>query len=75
MIFSASDAATPEAQLESAQANSRRMRARAAEVLDAEQLRVFDEMQEELMISLHEPGSQERRVCDELFFTTATIVN
>jgi hypothetical protein len=52
MVFSASDAPSPEAQLESARANSRRMRDRAAEVLNAEQLRAFDEMQEELMISM-----------------------
>ena len=52
MVFSASDAATAEAQMESARANSRRLRDRAAEVLNAEQLRVFDEMQDELMITL-----------------------
>jgi len=75
VIFSASDAATPEAQLESAQANSRRMRARAAEVLDTEQLRVFDEMQEELMISLMNQVRRKEEFATNSSFTTATIVN
>jgi len=52
VIFSASDAPTAEAQIASAQANSRRMHDRAAEVLNTHQLRVFDQMQEELMISM-----------------------
>jgi hypothetical protein len=79
MIFSASDAATLEAQLESAQANSRRMRTRAAEVLDAEQLRVFDEMQEEIMISLQLSLQNQLRSKEEFAtntsFATATTVN
>jgi hypothetical protein len=75
VIFSASDAATPEAQLESAQANSRRMRARAAEVLDTEQLRVFDEMQEELMISMMNQVRRKEEFATNSSFTTATIVN
>jgi hypothetical protein len=75
VIFSASDAATPEAQLESAQANSRRMRARAAEVLDTEQLRVFDEMQEELMISMQNQIRRKEEFATNSSFTTATIVN
>jgi len=75
VIFSASDAATPEAQLESAQANSQRMRARAAEVLDAEQLRVFDEMQEELMISLQNQLRRKEEFATNSSFNSATIVN
>jgi hypothetical protein len=75
VIFSASDAATPEAQLESAQANSRRMRERAAEVLDSEQLRVFDEMQEELMISMMNQVRRKEEFATNSSFTTATIVN
>jgi hypothetical protein len=75
VIFSASDAATPEAQLESAQANSRRMRARAAEVLDAEQLRVFDEMQDELMISLQNQIRRKEEFATNTSFATATTVN
>jgi hypothetical protein len=75
VIFSASDAATPEAQLESAQANSRRMRARAAEVLDTEQLRVFDEMQDELMISLQNQLRRKEEFATNTSFATATTVN
>ena len=75
VIFSASDAATPEAQIESAQANSRRMRARAAEVLDAEQLRVFDEMQDELMISLQNQVRRKEEFATNTSFATATTVN
>jgi len=75
MIFSASDAATFEAQLESAQANSRRMRERAAEVLDAAQLRVFDEMQDELMISMQNQLRRKEEFATNSSFTTATIVN
>ena len=75
VVFSASDAATPEAQLESAQANSRRMRARAAEVLDTEQLRVFDEMQEELLISMMNQVRRKVEFTTNSSFTTATIVN
>jgi len=75
VIFSASDAATPEAQIESAQANSRRMRARAAEVLDAEQLRVFDEMQDELMISMRNQLRRKEEFATSTSFATATVVN
>jgi hypothetical protein len=75
MIFSASDAATLEAQLESAQANSRRMRGRAAEVLDAEQLRVFDGMQDELMISLQNQLRRKEDFATNSSFATATVVN
>jgi len=75
VIFSASDAATPEAQIESAQANSRRMRARAAEVLDAEQLRVFDQMQDELMISLQNQVRRKEEFATNTSFATATTVN
>lgn len=75
VVFSASDASTPAAQLESAQANSRRMRERAAEVLTSEQLRVFDEMQEELLISLRQQVRQKEEYAAESSFATATIVN
>lgn len=67
VIFSASDAPTAEAQIASAQANSRRMHDRAAEVLNTEQLRVFDEMQEELMISMR---NQARRKADSASTTS-----
>lgn len=75
VVFSASDAATPEAQIESAQANSRRMRARAAEVLDAEQLRVFDDMQDELMISMRNQVRRKEEFATNTSFSTATVVN
>lgn len=75
MIFSASDAATLEAQLESAQVNSRSMRARTAEVLDAEQLRVFDGMQEELMISMQNQLRRKEESATNTSFATATVVN
>ena len=52
LVFSESDASTPQAQLESARTNSQRLHARAAEVLSAEQLRVFDDMQNELLVSM-----------------------
>ena len=75
VVFSASDAATAEAQLESAQANSRRMRERAAEVLTAEQLRVFNEMQDELLISLQQQVRQKEDLTSSSSFATATIEN
>ena len=75
VIFSSSDAATPEAQLESAQANSRRMHARAAEVLNGEQLRVFDEMQDELMISMRNQLRKKEELATNTSFATATVVN
>jgi len=52
VVFTANDASTPQARFESARANSVRMHERAAEVLNAEQLRVFDDMQDELLISM-----------------------
>jgi hypothetical protein len=52
MVFSASDASTPQAQFESARVNSARLHERASEVLSAEQLRVFDDMQDELLVSM-----------------------
>jgi hypothetical protein len=75
VVFSASDASTPEAQMESAQASSRRMRERAAEVLTPEQLRVFDEMQDELLISLRQQIRQKQEYAVESSYATATIVN
>jgi len=75
VIFSASDASTAEAQFESAQANSRRMRERAAEVLTGEQLRVFNEMQDELLISLKHQVRQKEEFTSNSSVTTATIVN
>jgi hypothetical protein len=75
VVFTASDAPTPEAQLESAQANSRRMRERAAEVLTPEQLRVFNEMQEELLISLRRQVRQKEELTAGSSFATATVVN
>jgi len=75
VVFSASDAATPEAQFESAQANSRRMRDRAAQVLSGEQLRVFDEMQDELLISLKRQVRQKEDLAVNSSITSATIVN
>ena len=75
VIFSASDAATSEAQLESARANSRRMRARAAEVLDSEQLRVFDEMQEELMVSMRNQLRRKEDPAADSSFASAAIAN
>jgi hypothetical protein len=75
VVFSASDAPTPEAQLESAQANSQRMRARAAEVLTAEQLRAFDEMQEELLISLRHQVRQKEDLAADTSVATATVVD
>jgi hypothetical protein len=75
VVFSASNAPTPEAQFESAQANSRRMRERAAEVLNGEQLRVFDEMQDELLISLKHQVRQKEEFAADSSFATATVVN
>jgi hypothetical protein len=54
MIFFGSDAQSPEDKIASAQSNVSRMRERAALVLTAEQLRVFDEMQAEQMFSLRD---------------------
>ena len=51
MILITPSGGTPEAQFESAQENSRRLRTRAAEVLTPAQMRVFEEMQEELLRS------------------------
>jgi hypothetical protein len=51
------------------------MRTRAAEVLDAEQLRVFDEMQEELMISLQNQLRSKEEFATNTSFATATTVN
>ena len=72
MIFFSNDAPTPEAKFESAKENSRRMRERAAEVLTSEQLRVFNEMQDELLISLRE---QVLRKEDASSYATATVVH
>lgn len=75
VVFSASDATSADAQFESAQANSRRMRERAAEVLTAEQLRVFNEMQDELLISLKHQVRQKEDLTLSSSYATATIVN
>jgi hypothetical protein len=75
VVFAASDASTPEAQLESAQANSRRMRERAAQVLSPEQLRVFDEMQDELLISLKRQVRQKEDLEVSSSVATATVGN
>jgi hypothetical protein len=75
VVFSASDAPTAEAQFESAQENSRRMRDRAAQVLSGEQLRVFNEMQDELLISLKRQVRQKQELTAGSSFATAGIVN
>jgi len=75
VIFSASDASTADAQFASAQANSQRMRERAAEVLTGEQLRVFNEMQDELLISLKHQVRQKEEFAAGSSVTTATVVN
>jgi hypothetical protein len=75
VIFSASDASTAEAQFASAQANSQRMRERAAEVLTGEQLRVFNEMQDELLISLKHQVRQKEEFISNSSVSTATVVN
>jgi len=51
-LFASADEQSLEAHYESAQANSKRLRQRAAELLTPEQLRVFNEMQDELLVSL-----------------------
>jgi molybdopterin-guanine dinucleotide biosynthesis protein A len=51
---------SPEARYASAQENSRRLRARAAEVLTASQLRVFEEMQDELLLSTRQQLRQKQ---------------
>ncbi len=61
MVYTASDAASPEARIASAQANSERMRRRAAEVLNAEQFRVFDQMQDELLLSMRQQLRQKEQ--------------
>jgi hypothetical protein len=52
MVFSSGDASTFEERYESAQRNSQRLRDRAAQHLSTEQMRAFNEMQEETLISL-----------------------
>ncbi len=75
MIFFSSDAQSTEEKLASAQANARRMRDRAAAVLTAEQLRVFDEMQAELMISLQAQIVRKEDSSAPPAYATATIVD
>jgi hypothetical protein len=52
MVFSSADAGTFEERYQSAQRNSQRLRDRASQYLSAEQMRAFNEMQDETLISL-----------------------
>jgi hypothetical protein len=51
MVWVSEAGASADARYESARENSRRLRARAAEVLTPAQMRAFDEMQDELLLS------------------------
>lgn len=52
MVFAPSDGATFEERYESARQSSQRLHDRAAQYLNAEQLRAFDEMQDETLLGL-----------------------
>jgi hypothetical protein len=52
MVFSPDDGRSFEERMEAARQNSRRMRDRAAAYLNADQLRLFEEMQDETLLSL-----------------------
>jgi hypothetical protein len=52
MVFSPDDGRSLEERMEAARQNSRRMRDRAAVYLNPEQLRLFEEMQDETLLSL-----------------------
>lgn len=58
-ISTASD--SPEARFESAKENSRRFRARAADVLTPAQMRTFEEMQDELLLSMRHQLRQKQQ--------------
>jgi len=75
MVFSAVDATTPDERMESALANSRRMHNRAEEVLNAEQLRVFDAMQDELLISMRNQLRRKEESAPGSSVATATVAN
>lgn len=60
MVWVSETSDSPEARFASAQENSRRLSARAAEVLTASQLRVFEEMQDELLLSMRQQLRQKQ---------------
>jgi hypothetical protein len=60
MVWVSETSDSPEARYASAQENSRRLRARAAEVLTASQLHVFEEMQDELLLSTRQQLRQKQ---------------
>lgn len=60
MVWVSETSDSPGARYASAQENSRRLRARAAEVLTAHQLRVFEEMQDELLLATRQQLRQKQ---------------
>ncbi|HEU5138269.1 MAG TPA: hypothetical protein VFU13_24195 [Steroidobacteraceae bacterium] len=60
MAFVTVEAGSPEERFKSAQENSQRLRARAAEVLTPEQLRIFNEMQDEVVLSARQQLRQKQ---------------
>ena len=60
MAYVTGNGTTPEERFKSAQANSQRLRARAAEVLTPEQLRIFNEMQDEVVLSARQQLRQKQ---------------